>query len=306
MELEYLKDFIVMAEYEDLFEASERLYVTPSSLSRHLRSIEDEVNVELFERASRKMKLNRYGEIFLDYARQMVQMDEACRKHLHNEQERMGNVLHVASLGMTKEDAISEALRKFMKQYPEYQVRVHEEDTFKNWDQLYRMESSFAFVMEHERSHVGVERLCFGSDMLAAALHREHPLAARQVLTAHALREESLLLFEKRSYMYQISMSIFDKERVKPRVAATAFRGENLLNLAARKMGIALLMREFAEKHIAEHENEALVVLPIEPELRLEVNLVYRSGGEKNRRAIERAFLECMQEAATHFDKGKG
>lgn len=296
MELEYLKDFIVMAKYEDLFEASEELFITPSSLSRHLRGIEDELNVELFERVSRKMKLNRYGEIFLDYACQMVQLGDACRKHLSNEQERMGNVLHVASLGMTKEDAISEVLRKFMKQYPEYQVRVHEEDTFKNWDRLYKMESNFAFVMEHEKTHVGVERVYFGNDTLAAILHREHPLADSRVLTAHHLREEPLLLFDKGSYMYQISTSIFDKEGIKPRVAATAFRGENLLNLVAKKMGIALLMHEFAEKHVVEYEKEELVILPIEPELRIDVNLVYRFGGGKKQRAIERAFLECIQE----------
>ena len=48
--------------------AAERLHVAPSAISRHIRNLEDEIGMPLFERHARGVILTAAGEIYTDYA----------------------------------------------------------------------------------------------------------------------------------------------------------------------------------------------------------------------------------------------
>ena len=48
MNTEYLKEFVVLAETKNFWEASDRLYMNQSTLSKHIKSLENELCVDLF------------------------------------------------------------------------------------------------------------------------------------------------------------------------------------------------------------------------------------------------------------------
>ena len=289
MEIRYIKDFIMMAEYEDLFETSEQLFISQSSLSRHIKSIEEELQIQLFDRGARNMKLNAYGEIFLKYARQIVQLDEACKAELGHEEVKKANVLHISSLSASVGYGITDLLESFNREYPEYQISIHEADSDTNWERLRRYESDFAFVLEYNEDHTGVERLRIAKDHLVAVVRRDHPFAALPAISAHTIGSEPIILYDKSNFLHRYCISLFERDHVKPFVAATAFRGENMIDLVEHGMGIALLMN----MDVHELENDKTVVLPVEPQRDIIVNLVYRNGMKF--RQIDREFLECAE-----------
>lgn len=63
MELNHLQTFIVVAEEENVTRAAERLYMTPSSVSAHIKALEDELNVMLFLRKPQGMEITEHGNI---------------------------------------------------------------------------------------------------------------------------------------------------------------------------------------------------------------------------------------------------
>lgn len=69
MELHHVLAFLMLAEELHFGRAAERLYVTQPTLSRSIRSLEDELGARLFERASRSVSLTEAGTAFLDPAR---------------------------------------------------------------------------------------------------------------------------------------------------------------------------------------------------------------------------------------------
>ena len=69
MEIEYIKEFVVLAETENYLEAAESLFISQSTLSKHIKIIEKELDVQLFDRTTRKVHLNKYGKMFLKYAK---------------------------------------------------------------------------------------------------------------------------------------------------------------------------------------------------------------------------------------------
>ena len=65
MELNHLKEFVVLAKIENYMEAAENLFISQSTLSKHIKSLETELGINLFDRTTRQVKLNEAGRVFL-------------------------------------------------------------------------------------------------------------------------------------------------------------------------------------------------------------------------------------------------
>src|SRR5215470_13218669 len=61
MELNHLQTFIVVAEEGNVTRAAERLFMTPSSVSAHIKALEDELNITLFVRKPQGMEITERG-----------------------------------------------------------------------------------------------------------------------------------------------------------------------------------------------------------------------------------------------------
>ena len=72
MSLHQLRYFVTVAEEGTLRAASERLHVAQPPLSRHIRALEEELGVELFERRPRGMRLLPAGRRFLAEVRTVL------------------------------------------------------------------------------------------------------------------------------------------------------------------------------------------------------------------------------------------
>ena len=82
MEIRQLRYFLDIAETEHLTQSAQNLFVTQSTLSHGLRQLEQELDVALFDRLGRGLKLSQAGAEFRVYARRALQEIEAGRMAL--------------------------------------------------------------------------------------------------------------------------------------------------------------------------------------------------------------------------------
>ena len=71
MEIDYIREFVVLTETENFLEAAERLFISQSSLTRHIKSLEEDLGMQVFDRTTRKVTLNNFGKLFLPYAKEI-------------------------------------------------------------------------------------------------------------------------------------------------------------------------------------------------------------------------------------------
>lgn len=76
-----------IAEQGSILKAAERMYVTPSALSKHVQKMESALGVKLFDRVGKKFVLTYPGERYLYWQERML----ALRENMDEEMDGLAN-----------------------------------------------------------------------------------------------------------------------------------------------------------------------------------------------------------------------
>lgn len=88
MDLRSIREFIVLAEDLNYSSASNRLFLSRSSLTKHIQSLESELGIKLFLRDSHSVRLTKAGEMLAERFRTILQtFDDAVAEGRHIERE---------------------------------------------------------------------------------------------------------------------------------------------------------------------------------------------------------------------------
>lgn len=77
MEVDYIKEFLVLAELCNYYETAKRLYITQPTLTKHIQRLEKNIGASLFDRSTRRVELTEFGKAFIPYARQMADAQDS-------------------------------------------------------------------------------------------------------------------------------------------------------------------------------------------------------------------------------------
>jgi DNA-binding transcriptional LysR family regulator len=72
IDLVQLRTFVVVAEEQHLTHAAERLHISPSAASAHVRALEERLDTQLFVRTNRSLELTRAGQLLAQKARTLL------------------------------------------------------------------------------------------------------------------------------------------------------------------------------------------------------------------------------------------
>lgn len=276
MELDYIRHFVVLAETGNYLEAADILFMAQSSLSRHIKSIEEDLGAPLFDRTTRKVVLNDFGKAFLPYARKMVEIQDEYSKVLHSCLSGMASTLTVASIPAMVNYNITDVLAGFQRENPECRLNIVEADSTQIFQMIEDKRCECGFARSAEGLFHEMKQVEFTSDHLVAVLSPDHPLARNDFLTLEMLKGEKFLFLNKNTTMYALCYNACKKAGFEPDVGFTGLRGENLIDLAARGMGVALLTKKPIE-HLA---GDRVVLVDVVPVVATSISLVYPTKGK--------------------------
>ncbi len=146
MELNYLQTFVVVAEEKSITQAAKRLFTTPSSISVHIKNLEDELGVQLFERSSRGMVITPKGEILLEKAKHTLQSVQDLVNHAAQMQAHLMGEVSLglnASLGFLLIPRLLETLRS---EAPGIQLQLVNQSTGRILEQISTGQLDIGFV----------------------------------------------------------------------------------------------------------------------------------------------------------------
>lgn len=125
MDLRHLRYFIAVAEHGSMRAAAERIHIAQPAISRHIRTLEAELGVALFHRASRGLVLTAPGARFLREARRSVARLAEAAALARDTAAGVRGQLRIGFIENSGWDGIVPgAFRRFQRAAPEVRVEL--------------------------------------------------------------------------------------------------------------------------------------------------------------------------------------
>jgi len=116
MDSRQLKTLIAIATHRTFAQAAKVVSLTPSAISQQIRALEQELDVVLFDRASRPPKLTPQGIQVFELAQKILRMEDDTMASLRGDQ--IAGTLMLGSVRSSALDLLPKAIMRMHSQYP--------------------------------------------------------------------------------------------------------------------------------------------------------------------------------------------
>ncbi len=241
MELRHLRYFIILAEELHFGRAAARVHITQPPFSRQIRELEQEINVSLFARSSKMVKLTEAGRIFYSHVREIQESLDQAIKTAHRAQQGNFGRLAIGYLGAAAYQLLPNVLRQFRDSHPDVELILHEMITTEQWEALSKGTIDVGImrptlgVEQHESEVILRERFM-------VALPWGHRLARRQEIDIRSLAEENFVMLSS-TYggLYRQIVDLCLKANFEPKVTHVATQTRFVVGLVGAGMGVSIV-----------------------------------------------------------------
>lgn len=240
MNLQQLKYFKTIAEYEHYTKASEVLSAHQSSLSHAVRSLERELSVHLFARSGRNVVLSQYGKMFLPHvARALDELEEGVAE-LRRAIDPDTGVVTIACFPSLAE-FVPDIIVRYISETNRVDARFHtrQETTYYTLrEQLLKGDVNLVFATDIDDPRVG--KTLIGEHSYVLLVSKGHRFAERASVDLHELDGEDFIAYSEDSQIRHWSDAYFKKEGIHPRIKAETAQDVMIYGLVAAGQGVAV------------------------------------------------------------------
>ena len=275
MELRRLRYFVAVAEELHFLRAAQRLHIEQSPLSRAIKDLEADLGVKLFERTTRRTRLTRAGEVFLEEARRVLAAFAQARASARGAAKGLKGRLRIGFSEGVPQPRLSELLARYRAGADEVDLKILQMPFEQQVKALHAgaLDAGFCFAAVKRN---GIRADAIWLDPLSAVLPAQHPLAAKPQVHLKEIAREPLVLCgeetgaDRHTRVEAAILAASDS----PNIVDYAENQQVLLTLVGAGYGVGFVLATHAETiHRAD-----IVVRPIaSPPPFVKTFLVYRT-----------------------------
>lgn len=124
MELYQLRTFVTVAETGNLTQASERLFTSQPAVSAHIKALEEELDLMLFERTARGMRLTDKGMILRQHAQSVLDRSNDLKIKARSLKNELSSRLRIGLNSDTQYLRLAEWHTKLISQHPHLKIEL--------------------------------------------------------------------------------------------------------------------------------------------------------------------------------------
>ncbi len=170
----------MLSQYGSITQASEKLFITPSALSKYISKLEAEIGTPLFNRFGNRFVLTYAGERYLDWCTRIEVLSSGMRSEMDDLVAKRSGKLRVGIQSSLSDLFTDKILPRFQKYYPDICVALFEENATDAEKLLEHFKLDLMISAHYIDSEIyRQEELVPMEPVLLVP--SEHPLAARAV-----------------------------------------------------------------------------------------------------------------------------
>lgn len=196
MEIRNIETFVMAVENKSFSKAAEILGYTQSTVTVHIKQLEEEFGVLLFERIGKRIHLTEEGAKFYDQAVRIIKEVKSAEKLMTKNAEPNG-LLRLGTVASLSSRRIPQQLLHLHERYPLIKIVLDSEDPLTLLDKLRHNELDILYMTSDEISGSDLVTCYEKNEPLHFIAAADHPLAGRKRVSLEEILAQDLVLSER-------------------------------------------------------------------------------------------------------------
>lgn len=259
--------FLQLSEELHYWRTSYKVNTTQSVLSRQIKALEDELQVQLFIRTNRKVELSAAGRFLQQQWKPLFEKINAAALYARKIHQGEGGSIVINHPGSISYDMLPELVSKVSSVYPDVKVELIQIKQNQEIEMLKAYELDLSYSRLLYEDELLTSRL-IRHDSLALVVPESHPIVTEAHITSDALQHERFILSTLTDgETYQLKLEeIFTRYDLTPEIRFESDFGSVIMSLVEKGLGISIIPFSYS---YANHPGIRFIKLPFDVPLYL-------------------------------------
>ena len=260
MDTRVLNYFLTVAKEGNVTKAAHKLHITQPTLSRQISDLEASLNVKLFDRTNRHLKLTQAGNFFEKRAHMILDLVSQTELDLQTQENELTGIIHLGSVESSASIWLMNLVKKMQKRYPQVVFDIYTANGDDLKEKLDQGILDLALLLEPiEAKKYNYIRVPI-KDTWGIIAAKDSYLAKKEVITTSDLYQIPLTLSKRSLVRNELAQSLeLNPNRLN--ITSTHNLASNPLQLVKNHSSFHLGIKGVLELH----NDPDLVFIPLEP-----------------------------------------
>jgi DNA-binding transcriptional LysR family regulator len=240
MDLHQLRVFHAAVKSGGFTRAGDELHLSQSTVSQHIKLMEEELGGPLFIRVGKRVLVTEAGSVLLQYTERILRDLKNAEMAIREINSLRRGTVRLGVGPTTLIYRLPHVLRDYKRRFPDIDLIVLAGTTEFLLEALRTQHLDLAIIMKTS-PQPGLTVTPLGSEELVLVLNREHPLARQRTLDPSDLAGLRFILYEKNTAMQDLIDRFFESLGITPRIDMEVENNEAIKSLVRVGLGASIL-----------------------------------------------------------------
>lgn len=260
MTLQQIEYFLQLSEELHYWRTSYKVNATQSVLSRQIKALEDELQLQLFKRSNRKVELTPAGKFLQQQWKPLLGQVNAAALYARRIHQGEGGSIGINHPGSISHDLLPALLSSVAVAYPDVKVELVQVKHTREIEMLKSFEVDLCFSRHKYEGELLSSKL-IREDSLALVVPEEHPIVTLADISTKSLQHERFILStltDGETFQMKID-ELFSTYKIIPNIRFESDFGSVILSLVKEGLGISVIPFSYARM---DHSGVRFIELP--------------------------------------------
>lgn len=269
VKLELYRVFQVVAKTENISLAANQLFLSQSAVSQSIRQLEEQLQVRLFSRSTRGVRLTAEGKLLLDYVNHALGLLQTGEEKLAQARDLQTGELTIGASDTVTKTYLVSRLESFHNTYPNIRIRILNGTSRMVLDYLKAGQVDLAFASEPDQKELYRIRRCIDTHLIFVAAPGYFSDFSH-VFSMEEIAALPLILLERKSSSRLYVEEFFRKNGYSIHPEIELGSHNLLISLARIGLGVSCVTEEFSQSGLSRG-----VILPLKTDFVLPPRAVF-------------------------------
>ena len=274
MDIQHIRYFLAVAEQQSFSKAAEQLFVTQPILTRCVKNLEKELQVQLIQRSTKRFTLTEAGQLLVEQGTKLLQMHQDIYRQMADIASGKTGELRIAAPGVLLNMYFPKLIAQYRKANPGVRITIQESGSHTVVRNVLEGSADIGLVMLPLVDQQELEITPIVEDEIHVLVNKNHPLAAKSQIDIRHLEGLDIITYNQSTTLYHALNKRCREEGFTPVIACQSMMPSFILDTLSYGDWVGV----FPAPMLRQSPHPELVSIPLTPHFPWQIAMITKKG----------------------------